>query len=91
MLRSIDSHELSEWQAYERVTGPLGPQRLDQLVGMLAAVVANTARDPKKRAQPFEAGDFMPWADVDRPEQTMEEQMEMFRQLAKASQRRAAG
>jgi hypothetical protein len=87
MLASIDSRELSEWLAYERITGPLGQARDDRLLGMVAAVMANTARDPKKRPRPFDTTDFLLWDDVDRPEQTMEEQMELFRALAEASQR----
>lgn len=87
MLATVSSRELSEWQAYERVTGPLGPQRGDHQVAMLAAVLANTARDPKKRSQPFTGRDFLLWADADREEQSMEEQMAMFRAMAAASAR----
>lgn len=87
MLAAVSSRELSEWQAYERLTGPLGPGRHDQLIAMLAAVVANTARDPKKRPRPFDGRDFLLWDDAERPEQTMEEQMELFRALAEASRR----
>lgn len=87
MLAAVSSRELSEWLAYERLTGPLGSSRHDQLTAMLAAVVANTARDPKARPRPFEARDFLPWDVADRPDQTMEEQMEIFRALAEASRR----
>lgn len=87
MLATIDSRELAEWAAYERITGPLGAQRGDRLAAMVAAVVANTARDPKRRPRPFDTADFLLWDDADRPEQTMEEQMELFRALAEASRR----
>jgi len=30
---------------------------------LLAAIVANTARDPKRRRKPFTAADFHPFAD----------------------------
>lgn len=43
--------------AYERVTGPLGPERLDLLMGILAATVANTARAKGRKATPQ---DFIP-------------------------------
>lgn len=87
MLAAVDSRELSEWQAYERLYGPLGPARADHHAALVAAVVANTARDSKKRPTPFESRDFLLWDDLDRPEQTMEEQMEIFRALAEASRR----
>lgn len=89
MLGAVSSRELTEWMAYERVTGPLGPQRGDHQVAMLAAVVANTARDPKKRSDPYTGDDFLLWERAERPEQTMEEQMDMFRAMAEASQRAA--
>ncbi|MGW2260269.1 phage tail assembly protein T [Streptomyces sp. NPDC001780] len=46
-----------EWMAYERVTGPIGPERLDALVALLAATVSNTARAKGRKAEPR---DFLP-------------------------------
>lgn len=43
--------------AYERVTGPLGPERMDALFAMLTATVSNTARGKGKAAVPK---DFIP-------------------------------
>lgn len=58
MLASVSSAELTEWMAYEQVTGPLGPARDDLLMSVLAATVANTARGKKgRRSKP---SDFLP-------------------------------
>lgn len=61
----MPASEITQWQAYEQVTGALGPQRLDILVSILAAVVANTMRGRGRRVR---AVDFLPrW---DRPPET---------------------
>jgi hypothetical protein len=44
--------------AYEKVTGPLGPERIDSLVAMLTATVANTSRG--KGSKTSTPKDFMP-------------------------------
>ncbi|MGI5443395.1 phage tail assembly protein T [Streptomyces shenzhenensis] len=49
---------MTEWMAYESVTGPLGPRRLDALFAMLTATVANTARGKGTKAAAPK--DFMP-------------------------------
>lgn len=51
--------------AYERVTGILGPERLDLLFATLTAAVANTARGKNQRAR--EPKDFMPKWDQNSP------------------------
>jgi hypothetical protein len=53
----MSSAELTEWMAYESVTGPLGPERMDALISMLTATVSNTARGKGKAVAPK---DFMP-------------------------------
>lgn len=64
LLARTSSAELTEWMAYERVTGPLGPERTDALVATLAATVANTARAKGRKADPK---DFMPkWDQGDK-------------------------
>ena len=63
LLADIDSDELTEWMAYEKVTGPLGPRRADVLHGIHTAVVANTAAPRGRKAKP---GDFIPEWDQDR-------------------------
>ncbi|NYE40684.1 phage tail assembly protein T [Streptomyces fulvorobeus] len=59
----MDSDEITEWIAYERVTGPLGPRRGDVLHGIHTAVVANTAAGKGRKARP---ADFIPEWDQDR-------------------------
>jgi hypothetical protein len=57
MLADIDSDELTEWMAYEQLTGPLGPDRGDVLHGIQTAVIANTTAGKGRKARPK---DFIP-------------------------------
>lgn len=57
LLARTSSRELSEWMAYERVTGPLDARlRGDISAGIVAATVANSA-GAKTKARP---ADFIP-------------------------------
>lgn len=57
LLARTTSRELTEWQAYERVTGPLDARlRGDISAGIIAATVANS-NGAKKKAKP---ADFLP-------------------------------
>lgn len=56
VLARTSSHELSEWAAYERITGPLGPARADLHAAIIAATVANSAGGKRKSAPK----DFIP-------------------------------
>ena len=58
MLRGMSSRQLSEWQAYERISGPLGAARADLHAGIIAATIANANRPPKSK--PFRPADFIP-------------------------------
>lgn len=58
MLADMSSAELTDWMAYEKITGPLGGARLDILNAILTAVVANTARGKKGRVS--RPKDFLP-------------------------------
>jgi hypothetical protein len=49
---------LSEWEAYEVVSGPIGDERLDHLFAGLQSTIANSNRG--KRQKPFEAKQFLP-------------------------------
>ncbi|MFG2683166.1 hypothetical protein [Streptomyces sp. NPDC048392] len=57
LLADIHSDELTEWMAYEQLTGPLGPDRGDLLHGIRAAVIANAAGGKGRKAVPK---DFIP-------------------------------
>jgi hypothetical protein len=59
MLQRMSGQELAEWQAYERVYGPIGvEERLDRTAAVIANQVANSLRGPKSK--PSEVDDFMP-------------------------------
>ena len=60
MLNRMDAKELSEWMAYDQLQ-PIGPQRTDLGLGIIAATVANCHRDPKKRSSAYEPSDFAPF------------------------------
>jgi hypothetical protein len=57
LLARTSSRELSEWMAYEKITGPLDSRlRADISAGIVAATVANSASG-KAKAKPR---DFIP-------------------------------
>jgi len=58
LLARCTSAQLTEWMAYEQVTGPLGPERQDLLFGILTATVSNGSRGKGQRAK--EPKDFIP-------------------------------
>lgn len=65
LLRRIDSRELNAWAAYERVAGPLGPERADIHAGIIASTIANAYRG--KRGRRYTPADFIPkWDDLPR-------------------------
>ena len=73
MLERVSSAELTEWSAYEKVTGPLGQERDDLLAALVALVVANFSGSKKKH----KLGDFVP--EWDRRPQTPDEQLNKIR------------
>ncbi|WP_017599196.1 phage tail assembly protein T [Nocardiopsis lucentensis] len=81
MLRRMSSAELTRWMAYEQITGPLGGQRDDQLVALLASVIANANRGKGgRKAKPT---DFLPDWDHDRGT-SWEEQLAAVRDANRA-------
>jgi len=57
MLARMSSRELSEWMAYEKITGPLDDRlRGDISAGIVAATVSNSA-GAKRKVKP---SDFIP-------------------------------
>ena len=66
LLADIHSDELTEWMAYEQITGPLGPERADLLHGIRAAVTANAAGGKGRKSVPK---DFVPkWDQSQAPD-----------------------
>ncbi|GFH38919.1 hypothetical protein SCWH03_51820 [Streptomyces pacificus] len=71
--------------AYEKISGPLGPERMDGLLAMLCATVSNTARGKGRKATPK---DFLPQWDRG-PKEAMDWQSMLA--AAKAMNRRLGG
>lgn len=64
---------------------PFGGRRGDLQMGIVAAAIANTARDPKKRRRAFQPADFMPDFDNLMPmARPWEEQLAIVEQINKA-------
>lgn len=55
--REIDSDEFGRWLAYGEIE-PFGPLRDDLRAGMVAAIIANVNRDPRRRPEPFTPATF---------------------------------
>lgn len=56
----LSSYELTEWMAYEEITGPLGRKRQDIQAATIAATIANANRG--KKGKKFKISDFLiPW------------------------------
>lgn len=53
----LGSAELTEWMAFERLTGPLGRRRHDIQAATIAATVANASRG--KKGKKFKVTDFL--------------------------------
>ena len=60
LLAQFDSEELGQWMAYS-VIEPFGEEIADMRHGIAVAALANVNRDYKRRREPFEAEDFIPW------------------------------
>lgn len=58
MLQEMSWEQFREWMYYAEVE-PFGEERGDLQAGIVASVIANVNRDPKK-GKPFSPGDFMP-------------------------------
>lgn len=53
----MSSSELTEWLAYERITGPLGRRRQDIQAATIATTIANANRG--KNGKKFKISDFL--------------------------------
>lgn len=79
LLARTSSHELSEWSAYEREYGPLGPERGDWQAALVAHTTAAMLSGDKGR-RPKIADFVLRWGG--RRRQTGQEQLNIFRALA---------
>lgn len=74
----MPARELTEWMAFYSVS-PFGEERADVRAGIVAAVVANTHRNPKRRKKPYEVKDFMPkWGRREDTRETLMQKMSMI-------------
>ena len=71
----MSAREFAEWMAYEKVTGPLGPERADVLHAIHMAMLYNQWAAKGKGKKPKE---FLPNWDQSRA-QTPEEMLAMLR------------
>ena len=58
LLARISAAELTDWLAFERIAGPLGPDRADVQAGIVASTIANVNRG--KRGRKYKPADFIP-------------------------------
>lgn len=86
MGQRLSALEFEEWLAYNAID-PIGLERADAAAGIVASVIANVNRDPKKKPDPFTAADFMPRYDRKRsdvpPESKWQQQKAAFKALMK--------
>lgn len=59
MLEQMTVEQLNHWRIFYSME-PFGEMREDLRIGTLTSLIANTNRDPKKRARPFKPDDFFP-------------------------------
>lgn len=64
LLSNMDSSELTEWIAFERLEA-IGEARADLRAGIIASAVGNHGN--RVLPKPYTAGDFMPY--LDRPQE----------------------
>lgn len=77
----MSSSELTEWMAFERMTGPLGRYRQDIQAATIAAVIANANRG--KGGRTFKVSDFLiPYGKQET--KTAEQMLEAIKSLNKS-------
>jgi len=83
-LARISSRELAEWAIFYQ-SEPFGEARADVRSAIIASVVANSNRDPKKRKKAFTIEDFIPkFGEQEKRQQGWEEQLQNVQMLNEA-------
>ena len=77
--------------AYEKLEGPVGEVRSDYRMATLAAIIANTVRNEKKRKKPYTSKDFMPRWEQPSDDQVMHKGMNIFKMLAEKAKAAVKG
>lgn len=80
MLARMSAQEITDWIAYERISGPLGPVRGDWQAAIVAATVYGAAATKKTKRRKLK--DFLPKWVGDRRVSSDEEMEALGRQLA---------
>jgi hypothetical protein len=75
MMARMSAKEFDAWMAYS-AQWPIGDERADIRAGIIAAIVANTHRNPKQTPTPYAPANFMLFRDDS--EQTPEEMSRKF-------------
>ena len=74
----LSEEELTYWMAYNLIS-PFGDFRQDVAGAQICAVLANINRDKKKRPNPYEIRDFLPFNPrKQQKKQTVEEMKEVL-------------
>lgn len=61
LLGKISSREITEWQAYEQISGPIGPyERLDWAAALIAERITYMLTSPKGRKKLKGVKEFVP-------------------------------
>lgn len=82
MLEEISSSELTEWVAYDGIE-PFGQHRADLHAALIACVLANIHRDPKK-GEPYKIQDFVLLPPEPKAPQTPDSLLAMAELITKA-------
>lgn len=72
LQQRVSSRDFAEYWAHHQLE-PWGLEREDLRAGIVASTIANANRDPKKRAQPYTAFDFVPQGATDEDESDEDE------------------
>jgi len=81
-MREADgAREISEWLAYQRIRGPLGPERADLAAGIIAAASVSPHLKKGARVAPV---DFMPFSKRHRGRGMSNTQLKAVLSAAKA-------
>lgn len=65
LLAQTTSLELTEWRAFYDLE-PFGDLVADQRHGIAQSLAANLQRDAKRRPEPYQPEDFIPWHEKHR-------------------------
>jgi hypothetical protein len=78
----VSSRRFAEYWAFHQVE-PIGPEREDLRMAIVASVVANVNRNPKKRPKPYVPKDFMAREFMDLVEVAGDDELTEEEQAAK--------